>query len=130
MNVPTRTLSAAALAAALSAGLLASATTASASGPGVRSTGACSHLGTYKLTAKHDDGAIEVEYEVDTNVVGQTFHVRLTDNGVVIARRTATTHAPSGSFSVAKRTPDRAGSDTIRAHATSGANACGGAVTL
>lgn len=133
MNVNIRTASAAAIAAAaLTGGLLAIAGPASASGGGgkITSTGSCSQHGTYQLTGKHDDGAIEVEYEVDTNVPGQTFTVRLTDNGTVIAKRTVKTLAPSGSFTVAKRTANRAGTDTIRAHAVSGNNTCRGVVRL
>lgn len=131
MQLLTRTLSGAAIAAALTVPLLATAGPAVASdGHGVTSTGSCSRHGTFKLTAKHDDAAIEIEYEVDTNRAGQTFAVRLTDNGAVIAKRTATTTAPSGSFTVSKRTANRAGIDTIRAHAVSGANVCGGHVSL
>src|SRR4051794_29444723 len=90
---------------ALAAGLFAAAGPASAShggGQAVTDSGACSQRGTYTLKAKPDDAGLEVEYEVDTNRVGQIFTVRLTDNGDVIAHRTVTTHAPSGSFTIHK----------------------------
>jgi hypothetical protein len=108
------------------------ATPASAKGgsPAVESRGACIGGGSWKLKAKHDDRRIDVEYEVDTNRPGQLWQVVLTDNGVRIfagARRTA---APSGSFTVAVRPADRAGVDTIRAHATLGSRSCGGTVRL
>lgn len=132
MNPTVRTLcSSAAATAALTIGLLATAGPAAASGGGrVTAAGSCSQHGMYKLAAKHDDTAIEIEYEVDTNHAGQAFTVRLTDNGRVVAKRTVTTHAPSGSFTVHKRAADRSGSDTIRAHAVSGANTCRGVVHL
>jgi hypothetical protein len=131
MQLLTLGLSGTAIAAALAIPLLATAGRAAASGGhGVTNAGANSAHGTFKLAAKHDDAAIEIEYQVDTNSVGRTFAVRLTDNGTVIAKRTATTAAPSGSFTVTKRTANRAGLDTIRAHAVSGANVCGGHVSL
>jgi hypothetical protein len=99
-------------------------------GGGVAKSGSCSQRGVFTLTAKHDDGAIEVEYEVDTDRAGQTFAVRLTDNGTVVLARPVTTTGPSGSFTVSKRIADRAGSDTIRARAVSGTNVCAGSVTL
>lgn len=133
MKLTIHTLPAAALAtAALAAGLFAAAGPASASHGGGRVTasGSCSQHGTYKLAAKHDDTNIEVEYEVDTNRVGQTFRVHLIDNGTVIANRSVTTHAPSGSFTVRKLAADRSGTDTIRARAVHGDNVCRGVVQL
>ena len=134
MKLAIQTLPAAAIAtAALAAGLFAAAGPANAShggGDKVVSSGQCSQRGTYKLAAKHDDARIEVEYEVDTNRVGQTFTVRLTDNGDVIATRTVTTQAPSGSFTVHKLTANKAGTDTIRARAVHGDNVCRGVVSL
>lgn len=118
---------------ALAAGLFAAAGPASAShggGQRVTDSGACSQRGHFELKAKHDDSKIEVEYEVDTNRVGQAFTVRLTDNGDVIAHRTVTTHAPSGSFSINKLAANRAGTDKIRARAVHGDNVCRGGVSL
>jgi hypothetical protein len=134
MKLITHTLPAAALTtAALAAGLFAAAGPASAShggGDRVVSSGQCTQRGTYTLKAKHDDAALEIEYEVDTNRVGQTFVVRLTDDGNLIAKRTVTTTAPSGSFSIQKRTANLAGTDTIRARAVHGDNVCRGVVNL
>lgn len=135
MNLSTKTLSTAAstaaIVAALAGPLLFTAGPAAASEGGtVTNSGSCSEHGTFTLAAKHDDGAIEIEYQVDTNVAGQTFAVRLTDNGTVILKRSVTTTAPSGSFSVPKRTANQAGSDTLRARAVSGTNVCGGRVTV
>ena len=99
-------------------------------GGGVQNSGSCVGGGTFKLKAKHDDGRIEVEYEVDTNRAGQLWHVRLTDNGTTIFQGTRTTKAPSGSFDINKMTANRSGADMIRAHATFRARSCGGHVSV
>ena len=128
-----RILLSTALTASLAAGVLAAAPAASASdGDGVRNAGSCSGRSTWELKAKHDDGRIEVEFEVDSNVVGQTWNVRLTDNGVVVLRRQATTRAPSGSFEVETRIGNRAGVDYLKARATNPATGetCVGRVHL
>lgn len=96
----------------------------------VEQRGACSRAGTWKLKAKHDDGRIEVQFEVDTNRPGQTFTVKITDNGSTVfsgARRTA---RPSGSFEVEKSIANRSGRDKLVAHAVRGSNACTGSVSL
>ena len=43
--------------------------------------GNCSGSSDWKLKLSPEDGRIEVEFEVDSNVVGQTWQVRLTKNG-------------------------------------------------
>jgi hypothetical protein len=98
-------------------------------GNGVRSSGPCA-TGSFELKAKHDDGRLEVEAEVDTNRVGQVWAWRLSDNGTQFASGRSTTAAPSGSFSVRRTTANRPGADVIRLTATRGAVTCGGAVTL
>jgi len=98
--------------------------------PAVEARGSCVGGGSWKLKAKHDDRRIEVEYEVDTNRPGQLWHVALTDNTVRIFAGQRRTTAPSGSFTVGVRAPDRRGTDTIRAHATLGSRSCGGTVRL
>jgi hypothetical protein len=98
--------------------------------PTVEARGSCVGGGSWKLSAKHDDGRIEVEYEVDTNRPGQLWHVGLTDNAVRIFAGQRRTAAPSGSFTVGVRTPDRRGVDSIRAHAILGSRSCGGAVRV
>jgi hypothetical protein len=127
---------------ALLLGIPASALTASAasassgSGKGgggdVRASGSCSSGGTWKLKAKHDNARIEVEAEVDTNRVGQTWSWRITDNGVGVASGTARTVAPSGSFSVERLIANRAGTDRIALRATNAATGqvCSGTVSL
>lgn len=122
----------AAITVGLAAPLLATATPAFASGGGggVSSSGACTNGGHFELKAKHDDGAIEMEYQVDTNRAGQVWAVRITDNGAVVVSQHATTTAPSGSFTIRKVIANRPGPDKIHAHATFKNHTCGGTVTL
>ena len=75
--------------------------------------GSCSGSTDWKLKAKHDDGRLEIEGEVDSNRNGQTWSWRMLHNGSLSARGRATTHAPSGSFSVERRMVNRAGTDKI-----------------
>ena len=116
----------------LAAPLVATATPAFASGGGggVSSSGACTNGGHFELKAKHDDGRIEMEYQVDSNRAGQVWAVRITDNGTVVVSRHATTAGPSGSFTIRKVIADQTGPDKIHAHATFQNHTCGGAVTL
>ena len=122
----------AALTIGLTAPLLATATPAFASGGGggVRASGACTSGGHFELKAKHDDGKIEMEYQVDSNRAGQAWAVRITDNGTAVVSRHATTAAPSGSFTIRKVIANRPGTDKIHARATFQNHTCRGAVRL
>ena len=121
----------AAITVSLTAPVLIAATPAFASGGGgVKSSGACTNGGHFELKAKHDDGKIEMEYEVDSNRAGQVWAVRITDNGATVVSRHATTAGRSGSFTVRKTIADRPGPDKIRARATFQNHTCGGTVTL
>ena len=84
--------------------------------------GNCSGSADWKLKASPENGRIEVEGEVDSNVNGQTWRWRILHNGDVSARGTATTHAPSGSFSVERRVVNAAGTDGIGWRARNVAN--------
>jgi hypothetical protein len=86
---------------------------------GTRVAGTCTDGSTAKLKAKPDDGRLEVELEVDQNRNGVTWAVRVRRDGTLVVRRNATTHAPSGSFSIERKIADPAGRDTISARATS-----------
>jgi len=122
----------AAITVGLAAPLVATATPAFASGGGggVSSSGACTNGGHFKLEAKHDDGAIEMEYQVDSNRAGQVWTVRITDNGAVVVSRHATTAGRSGSFTIRKVIANQPGTDKIHARATFQNHTCGGAVSL
>jgi hypothetical protein len=82
-------------------------------------TGRCTAGSTAKLKAKHDDGRIETEFEVDQNRNGVRWTVRLRRDGATVITTSATTRAPSGSFSVERKIADPAGADRITARATS-----------
>ncbi len=70
----------------------------------VSSEGQCSGAARWELKAKERDGGVEVEFEVDSNVVGQQWAYTLSGPGGVLASGTKTTTAPSGSFSVEVKT--------------------------
>jgi hypothetical protein len=99
-------------------------------GTRVEARGACTGGGTWKLKAKPDNGGLEIEFEVDTNVVGQIWATTITDNGVRIYSANRRTVAPSGSFTAAVRSTNRAGTDVIQARATRGSRSCSGSVRL
>jgi hypothetical protein len=102
------------LAGLMTVGILRGTTQAFASGGGgVTFEGSCSGGSTWKLKLSIDNSRIETEFEVDQNVVGDTWKVILKDNGTVFFRGQAVTKAPSGSFEVRKFTTDRQGTDNV-----------------
>jgi hypothetical protein len=109
---------------------LATAPAQASGGGGVEARGTCGVGVTWKLKAKHDNGRIEVEYEVDSNRVGQLWTVGLTDNNVGVFSGQRRTLAPSGSFTVRVLTTDRSGADVIRSRAAFGGRVCSGAVSV
>jgi hypothetical protein len=72
-----------------------------------------------KLKASPENGKIEIEFEVDSNRNGQSWKVKLHQNGNLIYSKTKVTKAPSGSFTSRKVTANAAGTDVISARATS-----------
>jgi flavin-dependent dehydrogenase len=113
-------------------GLLAAAPAAMAKDGDVIKRGSCSGASDWKLKLSPQDGKIEVEFEVDSNRVGQTWNVRITKDGTQIYSGTKVTQAPSGSFTVRKVTSNGAGDETIRARAVNAATgeACTGSATF
>jgi hypothetical protein len=79
--------------------------------------GSCTGSADWKLKVGPDNGRWEVEFEVDSNRVGQTWRVKIRSNGVIRYNRLKVTQAPSGSLTARKRVPDTAGSDLIVARA-------------
>lgn len=75
--------------------------------------GNCSRLADWKLKASPENGRIEVEGEVDSNRIGQTWRWRILHNGDVSAAGSATTKAPSGSFEVRRLLVNAPGVDGI-----------------
>jgi hypothetical protein len=108
-------------------------TTAASAKPGdVIKSGSCSGSTNWKLKLAPQDGKIEVEYEVDSNHVGQTWHVRIVKNDTQIFKGIRVTKAPSGSFTVRKVTSNPAGADTFTATARNAATGehCSGTATF
>jgi hypothetical protein len=119
--------------AALTAALVLSlAPAAQGRGTEVIRRGSCSASSDWKLKAKPDDARIEVEFEVDSNVVGQTWIVTIRQNGGRIFRGSRVTQGPSGSFELKRRPSDTAGVDRFIARATNPGTGetCVGHVTL
>jgi hypothetical protein len=86
---------------AICAAALAVAPLASAKGgPAVKVRGTCTRSSTATLKLSRDNSRIEIEFEVDQNRNGVPWKVTLRRNGSVVVSKTATTHAPSGSFTV------------------------------
>ncbi|MGI8529525.1 MAG: hypothetical protein ACR2KO_08620 [Geodermatophilaceae bacterium] len=85
-------------------------------------------------TRQHHHGGtrIEVEFEVEFDINGQNWQVRLSDNGTRIFQGTRTTVGPSGSFEVRAVTANQAGPDNIlgRARNPQTGETCVGRVTF
>ena len=91
-------------------------------------TGGCSGSADWKLKVKTDDGRLEVEGEVDSNVSGQQWRWTIRHNGSVSDRGTATTTARSGSFEVERTIVDLAGTDAVVFRAVRDGQVCRGVV--
>jgi hypothetical protein len=111
---------------------VAGATTAFAKSGDVVRQGSCSGSSDWKLKLSPDNGRIEVEYEVDSNHAGQTWRVKLFENGNRIFAGTKMTQGASGSFTVRKLAANTAGSDSFRARAMNLSNGetCGGSASI
>ncbi len=91
-------------------------------------TGGCSGSADWKLKVKTDDGRLEVEGEIDSNVSGQQWRWTLRHNGSVSDRGTGTTTGRSGSFEVERKIVDLAGTDTVAFRAVRDGQVCRGVV--
>ena len=85
----------------------------------VRVAGTCTIAATSKLKLSPENGRIEVEFEVDQNRNGIPWRITVRRNGSIVATATATTRAPSGSFTVRRVMAASSGTDRIAAVATS-----------
>jgi hypothetical protein len=106
-----------AIAGLLTVGLLVPAGAASAKDGDVIREGRCSGASDWKLKLSEENNRIEVEYEVDSNVNGQTWRVRLFRNGNRFFLGTRVTQGPSGSFEVRRVIDNLAGDDVVTARA-------------
>ena len=80
--------------------------------------GTCTGPSSSKLKLSEEDGRIEVEFEVDQNRSGVRWNVVLRRPSAVVARATAVTRGPSGSFELRRVVGNQAGDDRITARAT------------
>lgn len=96
---------------------LAGAVPASAKDGDVIKRGSCSGSTEWKLKLSPQDNGIEVEYEVDSNVTGQNWRVKIFQNGDRIFAGTRRTRGTSGSFTVRLVADDTAGTDAFRGKA-------------
>jgi hypothetical protein len=105
---------------------------AASGGGGITRSGNCSAATDWKLKVKTENGALESEFEVDSNRNGQRWSYQITDNGVLLGSGYATTVAPSGSFEIRKVSANRAGSDhfVARARNTVTGELCAGSLTF
>jgi hypothetical protein len=95
---------------------------------GVRTSGHCGST-RWELKAKHDDGRIEVEGEIDSNHGGQKWHWSLQHNGSTSAKGAQKTSGRSGSFEVERRMTDLSGKDHFVFRATHGRTVCRGTIS-
>ncbi len=79
--------------------------------------GSCSDSSDWKLKVSPEDGRLEVEFEVDQNVTGDRWRVRIRHDGDLVFRGTRTTRGASGSFEVRIVENDTSGTDVFRAQA-------------
>jgi hypothetical protein len=92
-------------------------------GDGTRVAGVCSGPSSSVLKAKHRDGGLEVEFEVDQNRSHVRWNVELMRNGKSAFAGTRSTGAPSGSFTVVRHLA-AGSSPVIRARATRNGETC------
>jgi hypothetical protein len=79
--------------------------------------GSCGNATDWKLKVSPDDAGLEVEFEVDQNVSGDRWRVKIRHDGDLAFLGTRTTRGASGSFTVRIVENDTAGSDVFRARA-------------
>lgn len=84
-------------------------------------SGSCSANSGWTLKLSHENGRIEVEFEVDSHVNGKTWHVQIRENDSLIFSGDRVTQAPDGSFEVRKLAPETSGTDSFRARAVNAA---------
>ena len=98
-------------------GLLVPAGIAAAGQNDVIREGSCVNASDWKLKVSPEDGRLEVEFEVDQNVTGDRWRVRIRHDGDLVFRGTRTTRGASGSFDVRIVENDTSGTDVFRARA-------------
>ncbi len=105
---------------------------ASAASADVLRKGSCSDASHWKLKLSPENGRIEADFEVDQNVTGDVWRVRMLHNGSVFFRGTRVTKGASGSFEVRKLVNDAGGTDgfVAKARNTSTGETCRGTASI
>lgn len=80
----------------------------------VSASGFCSAGSLYDLEAENDGSRIEVSFDVDTSTSGQTWKIRLTNNGSAFFTGTRVTD-DEGDWDVDRSTSNTSGTNTIKA---------------
>ena len=104
--------------------------TATANDEDVIRSGGCSGNSNWKLKLSPEDGGTEVEFEVDQNKSGQTWHVTMKRNGNRIFSGTRTTNQRSGSFEARKVVSQSHGDFTARGHNPDTDEVCRGRASI
>ena len=97
--------------AALTIAMLVGAPVARAGNNDVIERGGCSGSSDWKLKVSPDNARLEVEFEVEQNVSGDDWRVRILHDGEVVFRGKKTTGGASDSFTVRILENDAAGTD-------------------
>ncbi len=84
----------------------------------VKAGGSCGGQSEWKMKLKPDNSRLQLEFEVDSNVSGQSWNVRIRQNGSRIFTGTRVTQGASGSFTIHRRPKDSNGIDRFVARAT------------
>ena len=79
--------------------------------------GSCAGASDWKLKVSPEHGRLEVDFEVDQNVSGDRWRVRIRHDGDLAFRGIRTTMGASGSFEVRIVENDTAGPDAFRGRA-------------
>ena len=105
---------------------------ASAGDDDVIERGSCRDTSDWKLKLSPEDGGIEAEFEVDQNVTGDRWRVRVRHDGQLAFTGVRRTQGASGSFELRIVEPNHAGTDAFRARARnlSTGEVCNGSASL
>jgi hypothetical protein len=85
--------------------------------PEVRVGGSCSGAARAKLKLRSDDGAIELEFEIERAPAGDLWRVALVHERRVAWKGTARATRSNGSLSIDRTIPDLPGYDTVSVRA-------------
>jgi hypothetical protein len=96
---------------------LAGAMPATAKARAVVERGACGFGSDWRLKLAPGSGGIEVSFQIDSGVPGQTWAVAIFQNGAQVFSGTGVTATPGGAFSVRVVTSDTPGTDSFTGQA-------------